>query len=828
MERPTEHLDILAITESWLTGDERDNRILSDLRNALPDYVMHHVPRPKRGGGVAVLMRRGFDIVINPSFSAESFEQMDITISSKSSSIRLYVIYRPYPSKVNKLTVKMFFDEFSAFMETCTSRATPFVIAGDFNFHMDVWDDREATIFRELLDSASFDQHVDKPTHRCGHMLDLVITRSSDSIVSDLKIDDTLPSDHFAAICKFAVSRPPVAKHQFRFRKLRDIDLNAFKNDIAASSLVTDPANDVESLSTKFDNVMSNLLDCHAPEISKTVSLRPHAPWYEEALREEKRERRRCERQFCKSGLEVHKRIYREQCKKYSAMLEEAKSNYHKLQLKDCDQKQLFRKVDKMCSAGSDKTLPSHDNAAKLTNEFAEFFADKIGKVRDKIDNITLLPSKHSEKSVQHNSSIFSEFCEVSEETIHRIIMKSPSSTCFLDSISTWLLKECLPELLPSITRIVNGSLLSGIFPTSYKFSNVTPLIKKPGLDADTLSNYRPISNLKFVSKVVERAASAQLQEYMFDNGLYGSRQSAYRKHFSTETALVRVQNDILRAIDQRSDVVLVLLDLSAAFDTVDHQILLQRLRDRCGVHGDALAWCKSYLCDRRQSVVIGDNVSATHVMDCSVPQGSVAGPFMFTVYAAPLEDLARSYGVKTMIYADDTQLYLVLDSRSDGKLQRLEDCVRGVKTWTAENRLLLNDSKTEVLHLTSRFIRNPTPISTIKVGDCDVDTASEVRNLGVMFDQYMTSVPHVNKVCRAASLAISKIGRIQKYIDRPTAERLVHAFVTFRLDANNSLLLGLPSSAMSKLQRVQNSAVRLVLGVCGHRVNINDSLHLT
>ena len=108
----------------------------------------------------------------------------------------------------------------------------------------------------------------------------------------------------------------------------------------------------------------------------------------------------------------------------------------------------------------------------------------------------------------------------------------------------------------------------------------------------------------------------------------------------------------------------------------------------------------------------------------------SVAGPFMFTVYAAPLEDLVRSYGVETMIYADDTQLYLVLDSCSDGKLQRLEDCARGVKAWTAENRLLLNDSKTEVLHLTSRFIRNPTPISTIKGGDCDVDIASEVRTL--------------------------------------------------------------------------------------------------
>ena len=209
--------------------------------------------------------------------------------------------------------------------------------------------------------------------------------------------------------------------------------------------------------------------------------------------------------------------------------------------------------------------------------------------------------------------------------------------------------------------------------------------------------------------------------------------------------------------------------------------------------------------------------------MNCSVPQGSVAGPFMFTVYAASLEDLVRSFGVETMIYADDTQLYLVLDPCSDGQLQRLQNCVRGVKAWTAENRLLLNDSKTEVLHLTSRFSRNPTPISTIKVGDSEVDIASEVRNLGVLFDQHMTFISQVNKVCRAACLAISKIGRIRKYIDRPTAERLVHAFVTSRLDANNSLLFGLTSSAISKLQRVQNSAVRLVLGVSGHRVNIND-----
>ena len=160
--------------------------------------------------------------------------------------------------------------------------------------------------------------------------------------------------------------------------------------------------------------------------------------------------------------------------------------------------------------------------------------------------------------------------------------MKSSSSSCPLDCIPTWLLKASVNELVPSITHIVNLSLLSGIFPARYKVARVTPLIKKPGLDAENLSNYHPISNLNFISKVIERAGAAQIQDYLSSNGLYGKVQSAYRKNHSTETALLRVHNDILRAIDSHKDVVLVLLDLSAAFDTVNHDILLHRLHDWC------------------------------------------------------------------------------------------------------------------------------------------------------------------------------------------------------------------------------------------------------
>ena len=154
------HLDILAVTETWLCGDDRDNRLLADLNQALPDHVFHHIPRGKRGGGVGVLLRKGFDVVVNEPASYRSFEYIDLTISSSSSSIRLFTIYRPYPAKTNKLTSRMFFEDFSDLVEMFTSLAVPLVVTGDFNLHMDVKDDHDAILMRDLLDSCCLEQHV--------------------------------------------------------------------------------------------------------------------------------------------------------------------------------------------------------------------------------------------------------------------------------------------------------------------------------------------------------------------------------------------------------------------------------------------------------------------------------------------------------------------------------------------------------------------------------------------------------------------------------------------------------------------------------------------
>ena len=176
--------------------------------------------------------------------------------------------------------------------------------------------------------------------------------------------------------------------------------------------------------------------------------------------------------------------------------------------------------------------------------------------------------------------------------------------------------------------------------------------------------------------------------------------QSANRKHHSTETALLRVFNDINRAIDNQYEGVLVLLDLSAAVDTIDHRILINRLEKRYGITGHALDWLKSHLQERNQRVVIYETYSDPRVIGCGVPQGSVLGPLLFSFYYAPLEDV-----IDMMMYADDSQLYIILkrSNRSVG-LEQLELCVDDVIHWNTQNSLKCTPTKTEVIHFYSRF----------------------------------------------------------------------------------------------------------------------------
>ena len=275
----------------------------------------------------------------------------------------------------------------------------------------------------------------------------------------------------------------------------------------------------------------------------------------------------------------------------------------------------------------------------------------------------------------------------------------------------------------------------------------------------------------------------------------------------------MRVCNDILQAIDEGQEVVLVLLDLSFAFDTIDHKVLLDRLRIRYSFSGTVLDWFRSYLSNRTQSVKIGKDLSAETEVRYGVPQGSVLGPLLFSLFFAPVEDVIEAHGLDCMMYADDSQLYIVINPRSDRSafLSKIELCVSDVFTCCTNNGLACNPGKSEVVHFRSCHARTCEPIKTITIGNAAISAMPVVRDLGALLDQHLLLKKQINNTCKGAWYVIQKIGRIRPYLSQEVCERLVHAFISSKLDSYNSILYGLPVTELNKLQRVQNAAARLI-----------------
>lgn len=341
------------------------------------------------------------------------------------------------------------------------------------------------------------------------------------------------------------------------------------------------------------------------------------------------------------------------------------------------------------------------------------------------------------------------------------------------------------------------------------------PRLKKPNLDKEDLKSYRPVSNLSFVGKIIEKAVVQQLNTYLQENNLCDPLQSAYRARHSTESALVKVKDDVNMIMDQGDAVVLVLLDLSAAFDTVDHHVLLQRLENQLGITGHALTWLRSYLENRRQCVNINNATSYECPLSVGVPQGSVIGPILFTLYSQPLGDVIDKHNIHRHSYADDTQLYARLPIKKPHEVQstlrRMNECIDEVRRWMLKNKLKINDSKTELLVIGSKTALQKLGDLQIEIGAELVAPSEKVRNLGSIFDSEMSMQAQANDITKRAYFHLRRIRHIRKHLSNEACAKAIHVKVTSTLDFQNALLLGCPNKITKRLQLVQNNAARLL-----------------
>ena len=338
-------------------------------------------------------------------------------------------------------------------------------------------------------------------------------------------------------------------------------------------------------------------------------------------------------------------------------------------------------------------------------------------------------------------------------------------------------------------------------------------------MDSDSLKNYRPISNLSFVSKLIKKVVLDQLNTYLEENTLFSSAQSGYRPHHSCETLLIRMNEDIINSIDQRRTIALLLLDLSAAFDTIDHNILLTRLQTQYGIKDIALKWFKSYLNRRTFSININDVRSSIGFLLFGVPQGSILGPVLFVLYTKDLQKIAKKHGLIIKLYADDSQLYVGFSILNpvevNNVLKCIENCLMEIKQWMIKNFMMLNEQKTEFILLGTKNDLKRAGTMTLNVDGMSINSikccGDAGKSLGVMIDDTMSMRRQISDVQKKCSWKLHSLYQIRRYLTIDIRIMLIKSLILSKLDYCNALYAGLPKTLIKKLQGVLRNCIRFI-----------------
>ena len=301
------------------------------------------------------------------------------------------------------------------------------------------------------------------------------------------------------------------------YRKLKNIDIKQFQKDVEALFLKQDASStnrDIDDLVQQYNQKLLTVIDEHAPMKKRDVIIRTDEKWYTEEIRSAKQRRRQLERLWRTTKLEVHKLMYKAQCNIVSALIRTAKKGYYVslIHENENDTKALFKVVNSLLGKTRQTSYPSGSSPKEVTENLATYFQDKIKKIRINIKSCDAGELELVQEIANPSASKWTFFDHIEQDEVKKIIKMSPNKSCALDSIPTELVKACIDAITPAMTEIVNTSLQSGIFPEVAKRALITPLLKKPSLDAEVYSNYRPVSNLSLLSKVLEKVVAVRMK----------------------------------------------------------------------------------------------------------------------------------------------------------------------------------------------------------------------------------------------------------------------------------------------------------------------------
>ncbi|XP_072042987.1 uncharacterized protein [Amphiura filiformis] len=399
----------------------------------------------------------------------------------KNTGLRIVTVYRPPPSKVNGFKTSQFLEEMESFLEDECLVPAKTIFLGDFNIHVDEPGKPEVARFLDTLVVNRLHQHIQEPTHISGHTIDLIISRPEDKLVSKCCVLPSLGSDHMLIDCVINCAKPAPLRVTSSVRNFKCMDKSEFTQNLTSEIEGLDLRGTADEMLGQLESSVSSVLDAHAPSQTRSRSLRPRFPWYNQEINDERCKRRRLERKWRKTRTDLDHVAYIEQSNRVNKLIQSAKEVYYNEALESSDCKNMFVVLNRLLNKNS-KSLPCCDSALELSDSFARFFINKVAKIRQEFcvnSGTRCSVSNPSDILCDDSVQVFDSFKPVSAEVIKKTVLNSANKSCILDTLPVWLFKDNIDVLCNVLTVLVNKSFSSGEFPHALREAVVCPVLKK-------------------------------------------------------------------------------------------------------------------------------------------------------------------------------------------------------------------------------------------------------------------------------------------------------------------------------------------------------------
>lgn len=658
-----------------------------------------------------------------------------------------------------------------------------------------------------------------KPTRVTDHsstLIDNIYVTSGLFVDSLANVIVNNISDHFPCLMSLPIDGHKAAPLEFCYRKTNEVSFEQIKENLVNIDWQTLCDQNTSSAFEGFIDTVQTAYFESCP--MRTVKIRPRKiireKWMTASLLNKSANLQEHYKRVCR--LNRQSDDFKDYIRKRNDF-NKAKRNQKQSYFSDLlsnhknDSKQLWKIVNSL--SGRDKTESMPPSFVKdgltvsckkeIVDNFNEFFANVGPRTCAGIPSVPESFEDYLRKTPNCQQSMWLNPVDPAEvrEMIHNL---KNSSSCGTDQLTTRLVKALKETIAEPLAILINKSFLEGVFPDVFKISKITPIYKKG--DKCQFDNYRPIALLSVVSKVVETAVHKRLQSFLHTTNFFSNNQYGFRSNHSTIDAVAQLTGTILNGFNKSKSTVAVLLDISKAFDTIDHRILLRKL-EHSGVRGLSQAWFQSYLSDREQMVALNGEVSDPRGVTSGIPQGSILGPLIFSIYVNDIHTCILNSQV--LQFADDTTLHLTGDLEEI--IPKLNVDLNSLVRWFFANRLALSTSKTTAIAFSKRNFVIPPDLPEIKVWDEVVPFEPAVKLLGIYLDSDLSWKTHSLHVRNKISSSLYAINKCKNLLNTQTLKLmyygLVHPYLTYGI----SLWGAGSQSEMKKILIIQKKSLRAV-----------------